>query len=44
MGPCSIEHEALVKQVVGAATRKLVHIAYGALKSGRPFDPELKTA
>jgi transposase len=25
--------------VVGAATRKLLHIVYGVLKSGRPFDP-----
>jgi hypothetical protein len=24
--------------------RKLIHIAYGVLKSGRPFDPEMKTA
>jgi hypothetical protein len=25
--------------------RKLVHLAYGVLKSGKPFDPELlKTA
>lgn len=31
-------------QVIGAAMRKLVHIAYGVLKSGRPFDPEIKTA
>ncbi|MET0650419.1 MAG: transposase [Pyrinomonadaceae bacterium] len=31
-------------QVIGAAMRKLIHIAYGVLKSGRPFDPELKTA
>jgi transposase len=31
-------------QVIGAAIRKLVHLAYGVLKSGRPFDPELKTA
>ena len=31
-------------QVIGAAMRKLVHIAYGVLKSGRPFDPGLKTA
>jgi transposase len=37
-GKCPIE-------VIGAAMRKLVHIAYGVLKSGRPFDPELaKTA
>jgi transposase len=31
-------------EIIGAAMRKLVHIAYGVLKSGRPFDPELKTA
>ena len=31
-------------QVIGAAMRKLVHIAYGVLKSGKPFNPELKTA
>ncbi len=31
-------------QVIGAAMRKLIHLAYGVLKSGRPFDPELKTA
>jgi transposase len=32
-------------QIIGAAMRKLIHIAYGVLKSGRPFDPELlKTA
>ena len=31
-------------QVIGAAMRKLVHLAYGVLKSGRPFDPRLKTA
>jgi hypothetical protein len=24
--------------------RKLVHIAYGVLKSGKPFDPELAKA
>jgi len=28
-------------EIIGAAMRKLVHIAYGVLKSGRPFDPEL---
>lgn len=27
--------------VIGAVMRKLLHIAYGVLKSGRPFDPEL---
>jgi transposase len=26
--------------VIGAAMRKLVHLAYGVLKSGKPFDPE----
>lgn len=26
--------------VIGAAMRKLVHLAYGVLKSGRPFDPQ----
>ena len=31
-------------QVIGAAMRKLVHIAYGVLKSGKPFDPKMKTA
>lgn len=28
-------------QIIGAAMRKLVHIMYGVLKSGRPFDPAL---
>ncbi len=27
------------KQVIGAAMRKLLHLAYGVLKSGCPFDP-----
>jgi transposase len=32
-------------QIIGAAMRKLVHIAYGILKSGRPFNPAMtKTA
>ena len=26
--------------VIGAVMRKLIHIAYGVLKSGQPFDPE----
>ena len=31
--------------VIGAAMRKLIHIAYGVLKSGKPFDPHYaKTA
>jgi hypothetical protein len=25
--------------VIGAAMRKLIHIVYGVLKSGKPFDP-----
>jgi transposase len=31
-------------QIIGAAMRKLVHLAYGVLKSGKPFDPAIKTA
>lgn len=27
--------------IVGAAMRKLIHVAYGVLKSGRDFDPKL---
>lgn len=31
--------------VIGAAMRKLIHLAYGVLKTGRPFDPQwTKTA
>ncbi|MDQ3803468.1 MAG: IS110 family transposase [Acidobacteriota bacterium] len=31
--------------IIGAVMRKLVHLAYGVLKTGRPFDPEwAKTA
>jgi hypothetical protein len=26
---------------VGAAMRKLLHLIYGVLKSGKPFDPAL---
>ncbi|WP_028239086.1 IS110 family transposase, partial [Stutzerimonas azotifigens] len=32
------------KQIVCAAMRKLLHIAYGVLKSGQPFDPKLALA
>ena len=32
------------KQIVCAAMRKLLHIVYGVLKSGRPFDPKLALA
>jgi transposase len=32
-------------QIIGAAMRKLIHIAFGVLKSGKPFDPNYgKTA
>lgn len=27
--------------IIGAMMRKLVHVAYGVLKSGKPFDPQL---
>ncbi|HEX8979985.1 MAG TPA: IS110 family transposase [Parasulfuritortus sp.] len=29
------------KVIIGAMMRKLVHVAYGVLKSGKPFDPKL---
>ena len=29
--------------IVGAVMRKLLHIAYGVLKSGKPFDPNFAT-
>lgn len=32
------------KQIVCAAMRKLLHIVYGVLKSGKPFDPQLALA
>ncbi|PNF70927.1 IS110 family transposase, partial [Stutzerimonas stutzeri] len=32
------------KQIVCAAMRKLLSIAYGVLKSGQPFDPRLAIA
>jgi len=25
--------------VIGAAIRKLIHLTYGVLKTGKPFDP-----
>lgn len=31
------------RQVIGAAMRKLLHLAYGVLKSGCPFDPNFLT-
>jgi transposase len=30
--------------IIGAAMRKLIHIAFGVLKSGKPFDPTLANA
>ena len=30
-------------QIIGAAMRKLLHLIYGILKSGRPFDPNFLT-
>jgi transposase len=32
------------KLVIGAMMRKLIHVAFGVLKSKRPFDPELHPA
>ncbi|MDT4894924.1 MAG: hypothetical protein QOH25_2279, partial [Acidobacteriota bacterium] len=26
-------------QIIGAVMRKLIHLAYGVLKSGKPYDP-----
>ncbi len=33
------EHGKTPMQVVGAAMRKLIHIAFGVIKNNRPFDP-----
>jgi hypothetical protein len=27
-------------QIIGAVMRKLIHLVYGVLKTGKPFDPE----
>jgi transposase len=32
------------KQIVGAAMRKLLHLCFGVLKTGKPFDPEHTTS
>ncbi|MCY6490282.1 IS110 family transposase [Leptolyngbya sp. GGD] len=32
------------KQVIGAAMRKLLHLVYGVLKSGQPFNPNFRAA
>jgi hypothetical protein len=31
-------------QIIGAAMRKLLVLAYGVLKSGQPFDPHFRPA
>lgn len=31
-----------IMTVIGAAMRKLIHLAYGVLKSGKPFDPNYR--
>ena len=41
---CRISAKGKCKMVViGAAMRKLLHLAFGVLKSGRPFDPAFRT-
>ncbi len=30
--------------IIGAAMRKLLHLVYGVLKSGKPFDPNFAAA
>jgi hypothetical protein len=32
------------KQIVGAAMRKLLHLCFGVLTSGKPFDPNHATS
>ncbi|MGS7254336.1 transposase [Pseudomonas anuradhapurensis] len=32
------------KQIVCAAMRKLLHLVYGVVKSGKPFDPQIALA
>jgi len=32
-----------IMTVIGAAMRKLLHLAYGVLKSGQPFDPHYRS-
>jgi transposase len=32
------------KLIIGAMMRKLIHVAFGALKSGKPFNPALHGA
>ncbi len=35
-----LEHGKAPMEAIGAVMRKLLHLAYGVLKSGKPFDPE----
>lgn len=37
-------HGKLPKQIITAVMRKLLHLAYGILKSGQPFDPHYAQA
>ncbi|MNT92735.1 hypothetical protein [Pseudomonas xantholysinigenes] len=39
----SSRHKAY-KQIVCAAMRKLLHLVYGVVKSGIPFDPKIPLA
>ena len=32
------------KQIIAAAMRKLLHLCYGVLKTGKPFDPTHRLA
>ena len=32
------------KQIIAAAMRKLLHLCFGVLKTGKPFDPEHATS
>lgn len=39
-----LEHRGKTKMaILGALMRKLLHLAYGVLKNGRPFDPDFAT-
>jgi transposase len=39
-----LDRGKLGKVIIGAAMRKLLHIAYGVIKSGQPFDPNFASA
>jgi transposase len=32
------------KLIIGAMMRKLIHVAFGVLKSGQPFEPAIHSA